>query len=106
MTVDDLEWLRSYLGPTPDDDELDEMVTRLGRSETAVRIIRTRIAILASGGPLSFSIPGEYSENRGENIAALKAFLSEIPGGSSTISTSPMTFTPSTARRRGYPEGR
>lgn len=75
LTETQLAQLRSAIGQTvpPDEDDLFVVYTRHGGSltATALEILDERIASLASGGPLSFSVPGEYSEDRGKNLDAL-----------------------------------
>lgn len=91
LTDDELIELRSHIGTAtpPTDDELDEMYERLG-SVTAVayEVTRQRLANLVNE-PAQFSVPGEYSQNVGENIKALQAKLSEL-GSAVPVDSGPL----------------
>lgn len=75
LSIDQLATIRDEIGDaeTPDDYELDLIHTRKGMSltKTVLSVIDKRIATLASGGPLSFTVVGEISINRGANLQAL-----------------------------------
>lgn len=83
LTQAQIAALRAAIGPeTPavDDTELFRIYTRHGGSltATALEVLDARIASLATGGPLSFTVPGEYSEDRGKNLDALQKIRDRV----------------------------
>jgi hypothetical protein len=81
LSADQIAALRSEIGDSepPDDDDLYDIYLRRGSiTGTAIEVTRKRIATLASGGALNFSVPGEYSENRGDNLRALETILKRL----------------------------
>lgn len=82
LTADQLATLRDEIGDTepPSDDDLNAIWTRKGESltQTVLGVLGKRLATLASGGALSFTVVGEYSENSGSNIGALERQIARI----------------------------
>lgn len=76
LSVDQLAAIRDQIGDSepPDDFDLEEIFTRseLSLTRTVLSVIDKRIATLASGGPLSFTVVGEISINRADNLRALQ----------------------------------
>lgn len=83
----DLAWVRSKVGPAPDDAQLDEIYNRVGAREEVVReVLDARLAALVAK-PAQFSVPGEYSQDVSANINALRAAVREVES-SPTVNTS------------------
>ncbi len=75
MTDDELELVRTWVGDTPSDAELQEIYARVEDLATVVRqVLRKRLANLLAQ-PASLSVPGEVSINNAANIAALQNSL-------------------------------
>ncbi len=71
LTPDQDAYLRSRLGSGYDDSDAEERLVRLGgdgyEPMVVVEVLQQRLADLATK-PAQFTIVGEYSENRAENI--------------------------------------
>lgn len=82
LTADQLATLRDEIGDTepPTDADLNTIWTRKEESltQTVLSILGKRLATLASGGALSFTVVGEYSENSAANITALERQIARI----------------------------
>jgi len=74
LTDVELAYLRSEIGSTVDEADLDLRYERLGTAvAVAHEVVRERLATLLSG-PSSFSLPGVYSESTNDGtIRALQA---------------------------------
>lgn len=86
LEPEDLVWVRNQIGDTtpPTDADLHGRYDIVGDRVLVVKeVLDRRLANLLSD-PASFSVPGEYSQDVRDNIAALKAKLSEL-GGSSGV---------------------
>ena len=89
LTDAQLAYYRSKLGSTIDEPDLETRYARLGNdAAVAAEVLDQRIADLLAK-PASFSVPGEYSEDRSANIRALTATASdvraELPGGGAVV---------------------
>lgn len=98
FTDEDLAYLRTKLGSQVNEDtnpayvsDLEDRYDRLGTVQlVAVEVLRQRLADIADplANPLSYSISGEYSQDGSNNVAYLKAMLSDaeedagVPGSS------------------------
>jgi hypothetical protein len=79
FTEDDLAYLRSRLGSTVNEDTnadvVDDLEDRYARLQSLPRVVlevlRQQLADLITGGPLQFSIPGDYSQDASNNVALL-----------------------------------
>lgn len=87
LTADQVEDLRDEIGDStpPDDTELQDIYDRKYLQDetkaltlTALAVLQKRYVTLASGGALSFTVVGEYGENRAANMNALKDQISRI----------------------------
>lgn len=99
FTEEDLAFLRSRLGSTVNDDTnpdvvegLQERYDRIGTLPGVVlEVLRQQLADYVTGGPLQFSIPGDYSQDASNNIALLQRAISdaeaeaEDPGAESVM---------------------
>lgn len=79
FTADELAFLRSRLGSTVNEDtnptvveDLEDRFTRLqSLPKVVLEVLRQQLADLVTGGPLQFSIPGDYSQDASNNVALL-----------------------------------
>ena len=80
LDADILAEIRSHVGSTPDDTDLEARYTRHGTvAATALEVIRGRLAdILAR--PEQLRVEGDYSESWAANIKALQAKEQELVG--------------------------
>lgn len=81
LTDDQVAYIRSEIGDSepPTDADLFTAYERLGIiTAVAIEVIRKRIATIASGSAVSFSIAGEYSQSKAENIKALQEILKRL----------------------------
>lgn len=116
LSDEELAYIRTEIGDStpPDDTDLQDIFDRLElMSGTAyvnaviLDVIRKRIGTLAGGGALSFSVPGEYSEDRGANLTALErqlervqdALVAEIGSGDVTGGSGPVVKVLRTQRK-------
>lgn len=75
LTDETRAYYRSRLGATLDEPDLELRFARLGsHPAVASEVLQERIAT-AITQPLSFSIPGDYSEDRKDNVAHMRAML-------------------------------
>lgn len=80
LTLEQSAYFRSQLGTTIDEPDLESRLSRLGDEESVAReVLDQRLADLLAK-PAQFAVPGEYSENRGENIKALQSKLAGLGG--------------------------
>lgn len=92
LTAAQEAYFRSKLGTSADMVDLEARLTRLGGDEAAAALeaLDQRIADLLAE-PASFSVPGEYSEDRSANIRALAAsadsIRADLPGGGQVVTT-------------------
>lgn len=78
--VGQLAYLRSRLGRTVDEDTNPEVVDALqvrydrllSVQAVVLEVLREQLANLLMGGPLQFSIPGDYSQDASNNVALLQ----------------------------------
>ena len=74
LTADQLSDIRDEISDTtpPTDEEVEALWTRKGESltQTVLAVLTKRFAALANGGPLNFTVVGEYSEDRSNNLTA------------------------------------
>ena len=77
LTADELAYAKTKLGTDMDAVDLQARYDRLGSLPLAIgEVLDQRVAdMLAS--PLSFTVPGEYSENREGNIRQLIALADQ-----------------------------
>lgn len=79
LTPTQTVYLETRLG-SPLDDDIEDRLTRLGgpgnEPAVAVEVLEIRLANLQRN-PLQFSIPGDYSEDRSNNVALLKKALAD-----------------------------
>lgn len=90
LTADQRAYFRSQLGSTIDEVDLEERLVRLGTVELAAgEALRQMVADLVVGKPASFSVPGEYSEDRSANLrmmtARADALLVQAPIGTTNV---------------------
>lgn len=81
-SVEDLNWVRGYVGDEPDDNTLDDIFDTPGigtREAVATWVLKNRLAN-ALNGPSEFSIPGQYSESKRDQIKGLQTALDGIAG--------------------------
>lgn len=82
LTADQLAAIRDVIGDTtpPTDADLQAVYDRKGESLTltALQVLEKRYNTLAAGGPLQFSVAGEYSENRAANMTALEKLIARV----------------------------
>lgn len=72
LTEDDLAYLRRQVGGAPTDDDLQDIYDRVGTlDETALEVLETRLAEMTRN-PAQFTVVGVYSQDVGDNIAALE----------------------------------
>lgn len=81
LTADELANIRDWIGDSepPDDFDLQTIYDRKTTlTKTVLSVLDKRLATLISGGPLSFTVVGEYSENRAANITALEKLIARV----------------------------
>lgn len=96
FTDGDLAYLRTRLGTTLDEDDLDDRMARLDSlPKVALEVLQERYATLLTK-PLSFTVPGDYSEDRSKNLAAIQAMIDlvsneagVVPAGALAIAVRP-----------------
>lgn len=83
LTAQQRAYFRSQLGTTLDEVDLEARLVRLEYDEAAAarEVLDQRLADLLTK-PASFSVPGEYSESRAENIKALQEKVKGLGHGS------------------------
>lgn len=85
LSVDQLITIRRAVGTAPSDAELNDIYTRTADvDELILEVLEIRLADLKRN-PSSFSVPGEYSQSTGENIAALEKSVAALGGGGSLV---------------------
>lgn len=88
LSTSEMLVVRSWVGTTPTDVQLNERFDRLGTVEDTVEeTLRAQLSELL-GQPASLSLPSGLSVNYGENIRSIKEKLSDIKkviGGSGGI---------------------
>lgn len=79
MPVDDLTWIREWIGAAPDDDAVNARLEAYddNRTQTAISILRERRANLLID-PLSYSIRGDVTVNAQANLAALDDLIKRL----------------------------
>lgn len=71
-------YVRSEVGDTPPDGDLDARYDRLGSPQQVVmEVLRERLTAMMAG-PAQFDLPGQYSQNMAENIRALERKLTRV----------------------------
>lgn len=82
--TDALPWIRSEVGPTPDDASLEAIFDRHKAASTfnaalatVVEVVRTRLSTFASS-PATFNVEGDYSQSTAANITALQNQLGRL----------------------------
>lgn len=77
LSTADVQWIRRWVGDTPDDANLQTRYDRLGSLKAvATEVLDQRLANFLAN-PASFSTD-DYSQNHGENIRALTKRLDEL----------------------------
>lgn len=97
----DLAVVRSWCGPNVganddrfDADDLDERIARLDTAEAAaLEILRTLQAEMLTGGALTFSVTGDYSQDASVNARLLEARIEQLERitGATDVSVSFLT---------------
>lgn len=79
MPVDDLTWMREWIGSGPDDDAVQARLDAYDGTRTlaAISILRERRADLL-GDPLSYSIRGDVTVNAAGNLSALDSMIAQL----------------------------
>src|SRR4051794_10171243 len=78
LTPSQLAWLRSEVGTSPTDDDLEAAYVRLGSvRDVAIESLRDRRARLLES-PLSVNVPGVASVNNAENVKAIERRISAL----------------------------
>lgn len=78
ISAEDLDWIRSWVGTSPDDDVIGARLERAGtRARVALAVLRERRADLMSD-PTKYSIRGDVSVDTGQNLAFLDAQISAL----------------------------
>lgn len=78
MTESELARLRSWVGDSPADSELEELVEQLGTLRAAAEaVIRGRLNALLSS-PVNWQADGDYSQDDSNRIKALQAQLADL----------------------------
>lgn len=78
LTAAQKSWLRSEVGATPTDGDLQARFDRLGNlRDVAIEVLRERRANLLDK-PLSVSVSGVASVNYGENVKALERRIAAL----------------------------
>jgi hypothetical protein len=80
LTQTELDLLRDRLPDetNPTDNQLQTAFDGLGDvAQVALRFLRRRLALLVAQ-PAQFGVPGEYSQNTGANITALREMIADI----------------------------
>jgi hypothetical protein len=81
LTDEELAYIRSEVGATPDDDDLQERYERLGSvTDVIVEVLRGRRAAFVNA-PASVNVPGEIAVNTSANITALDRQLDRLLAG-------------------------
>ncbi len=85
LTEDQLVQIRRQVGNKPDDAALNAIFDRtLDLDELVLEVLETRLATLEAS-PASFTVVGEYAQDTGKNIDALKDKVSALGGGNSRV---------------------
>lgn len=78
LTDDQVAYYKANLGSTIDEVDLEARYTRLGDDRlVAAEVLDQRVAD-ALLKPLSFTIPGDYAEDRSKNIELMAAKAREV----------------------------
>lgn len=81
LETDELAWVRARIGDEPPDADLHAIHDRVGTREGVAReVLLGRLQALRAA-PAQFTVPGEYSQNTGENIKALERAIAAIDAG-------------------------
>lgn len=81
LTTDEIADIRDWIGDSepPTDADLQTIFDRKGTlTKATISILDKRLVTLITGGPLSFTVVGEYSENRAANITALEKLIARV----------------------------
>lgn len=73
LTTEQVAYFRSQLGSTIDVVDLEERLLRLGTQEQAVVEAMDQMIADQLAKPLNFTVPGEYGEDRSNNLKLLAA---------------------------------
>lgn len=77
LTAVQQAYYRTRIGTPLDEADLESRLARLGTDAlVATEVLEERIATLLTK-PLQFSVPGEYSEDRKENMTHLRDMLEQ-----------------------------
>lgn len=83
LTADQTVYLEERLGTPLDSTDIEARLLRLGGAgyepAAALEILRTRLATMLLD-PLTFSVSGEYSESRRDNVDYLKKMIAQVAG--------------------------
>lgn len=76
----DRDWIRDWVGSTPDDGTLDDYYDQLGaREAVALRVLNRRLADMQAN-PASFSLSGVLSTSTVANLTALEKKITRLEG--------------------------
>lgn len=85
LTEDQLVQIRRQVGNKPDDAALNAIFDRTeDLDELVLEVLETRLATLEAS-PAQFTVVGEYSQDTGKNIDALKGKVGALGGGNSRV---------------------
>lgn len=91
LTTSQQAYYRSRLGKTLDEPDLELRYARLqSEALVATEVLEERIATMLTA-PLAFTIPGDYQEDRKDNVAHLQRML-EVARNESTGGDGPSTL--------------
>jgi hypothetical protein len=82
LTAAQTVYFESRLGAPLDEADLEARLARLGAGKeaaAAVEVLETRLAT-SLATPLRFSVPGEYSEDRSDNVSHVRDMLELAQG--------------------------
>lgn len=82
---------RTKIGTSFDDADIEARLARLGEDQlVVVEVLEERLADLTAN-PVSFAVPGEYSEDRSKNVELLEDALDDARGQAGLTGSSVMT---------------
>lgn len=85
LTVDQLVRIRRQVGDKPDNAALQSIYDRTGDlDELVLEVLEIRLANLVAS-PAQFTVVGEYGQDTGKNIDALKGVVGVLGGGNSRV---------------------
>jgi hypothetical protein len=85
LTESQLIQIRRQVGSKPDDAALQSIYDRTADvDELVLEVLETRLADLVSA-PAQFTVVGEYGQDTGKNIEALRAAVGTLGGAGSRV---------------------